>query len=93
MKKYVKPEIYYEEFQMSQSVAACGWDVNSATVETCGAQGDPEFANPEFITMFADSNVCNMFPGQLEQNGNTYQSFFYCYMTGALNDATKAFHS
>ena len=25
MKKYVKPEIYYENFELSQHIADCGW--------------------------------------------------------------------
>lgn len=27
MKKYVKPELYYEHFELTQHIAACGWDV------------------------------------------------------------------
>ena len=27
MKKYVKPELFYEHFELNQHIAACGWDM------------------------------------------------------------------
>lgn len=35
MKKYVKPELFFESFELSQSIAACGIDVNSADEHAC----------------------------------------------------------
>ena len=38
MKTYVKPDVYYENFEMSQHVATCSWDMsNSKDVNNCSA--------------------------------------------------------
>ncbi len=45
MKKYVKPELYYENFELSQHIAACGIDVNfsSGTDYSCNPKLDGSF--------------------------------------------------
>ena len=90
MKKYIKPELYYEEFQMSQSVAACGWNLEFQDVNSCAAVGDMDFGNLP-ITLF--QGHCDVSPEILAVTDKDYQSYFYCYMTGALNDATKVLQS
>ena len=32
MKKYVKPELFYEHFELSQQIAACSYDLDSTTL-------------------------------------------------------------
>lgn len=57
MKTYEKPQIFFESFEVSQHVAACGWDMsNSVTPENCSAVGDSvDFTNPP-ITIFVEGN-------------------------------------
>lgn len=43
MKPYVKPVIIYEQFMLSQSIAACGFDMNLTEAIRCSAVGDDEF--------------------------------------------------
>lgn len=50
MKKYVKPDIYFESFQLTQHIAACGWDLNMATVESCTSDGDNQ-------NVYSDNNI------------------------------------
>lgn len=38
MKKYVKPELFFESFELSQSIAACGIDVNFTSVTDANCQ-------------------------------------------------------
>ena len=42
MKKYVKPEMFYERFELSEHIADCGWEMNSQSVDKCTA--DPDLA-------------------------------------------------
>lgn len=43
MKKYVKPALYYESFELSQNITACGFDMNSTESALCQAYGDKDF--------------------------------------------------
>ncbi len=69
MKKYVKPELFFESYELSQSIAACGWDMNQGDPTTCTAAGDPSFGNPD-ILVFTESN-CELVLDR------------YCYENGA----------
>lgn len=67
MKKvYEKPRVLYESYEMSHSVAACGWGVkNAASLESCGAVYNPEndewgFNYPPGIVIFQNSSVCGV---------------------------------
>lgn len=79
MKQYVKPELYYEDFQLSTSIAVCAFDMNMSDKNSCVAVGDPEYVDPE-IMLYIDGNVCNI--TQVED---------YCYQPGA--DAYRVFNS
>lgn len=74
MKPYVKPELFYENFELSQHIAACAWDMsNSTSVENCSAASDPEWGLPGGITAFyADRSIC--INGPVES---------YCYTNGS----------
>lgn len=55
-KPYVKPQLYYENFELSQHVAACGWDMSNAKKkEDCSALGDTEWGN-EPVVIFIEGN-------------------------------------
>lgn len=56
MKKYEKPRVYIERFELSQHIASCAWDMsNSKNVEECSAVGDPEWDLPA-LNAFLDGN-------------------------------------
>lgn len=60
MKKYEKPEIYIEKFELSQHIAACAWDMsNQNSVESCSATSDAELSGLVGINAFYDENVCS----------------------------------
>ena len=74
MKKYVKPELVYERFELTQHIADCAWELTNATKETCSAQADPDYL-PGFPNLFmSDTNGCILIPGTNYQN--------YCYHDG-----------
>lgn len=73
MKKYVKPELFYERYELSQHIADCQWEMNMAEKETCVAEPDqdPYFLPLSFGTLFSDQPRCDHI--DWEQ---------YCYQTG-----------
>ena len=84
MKSYVKPELFYESFEMNQSIAACGIDVNYGDENSCTPRLDSDFW-PDLgnETVFDDSPRCSMKPSAIE---------VYCYTVGT-SEAGKLFNS
>ena len=77
MKKYVKPELFFEQFELSQHIADCAWELLTPTKDTCSASPDPEWlgwlaGNNLFMN---EQNGCSLIPG--ENYGK------YCYQDGA----------
>jgi len=71
MKKYVKPELVYESFELSQQIAACKFDSNdTANDEGCEFTGYDD-ALGKIITIF--QSHCS----DAENNGFWIES--YCY--------------
>lgn len=88
MKKYVKPDIYFESFQLTQHIAACGWDLNAATVESCTSEGDNQkvYSDNNF---FADAYG----PAFVERNAACkMKTENYCY-TPPSDDMIAVFAS
>ncbi|MBQ7922992.1 MAG: hypothetical protein IJ325_10535 [Clostridia bacterium] len=59
MKKYVKPELIYESFEMSQQIASCDYDSKGTLmdVSNCGFTGSDGFGGT--VTIFNVGNgVC-----------------------------------
>lgn len=75
MKKYVKPELIYERYELSQNIAACAWDVISADQHSCEAVADESiFGFPLNGNLFTTKRGC-------------YYDFYdgvedYCYHAG-----------
>lgn len=65
MKKYVKPELYYERFELTQTIADCAWEVQLNGSYDCVAKGDAKYGLSGKI-LFTEDRHCN-----------TYE---YCYM-------------
>lgn len=73
MKAYVKPELYFESYELSQHIAACGWDLQQNDINNCAAKGDEEnFNNPADVWIFHDP----------QYNCNCTEPDQYCYTNG-----------
>lgn len=86
MKKYVKPDLYFESFQLNQHIAACAYDlVNNNDIDHCFSEGDLHGVYPNLsgvTTFFAGENArCETAPEH------------YCYLTavedGLIDEAFK----
>lgn len=70
-KPYVKPQLYYENFELSQHVAACGWDMsNQSDKSNCTALGDEKLGNFP-VSLFTGTPRCDVVPGDTGES--------YCY--------------
>ena len=84
MKAYVKPDLVYENFELSDSIAVCGFDMSDMnSVETCTAEGDAAFGNAaDGLALFLDANArCQFEPDR------------YCYQPGTTSPADRVFNS
>lgn len=84
MKKYVKPDLTYENFELSQHIAACGIDVNLGDTNSCNPTLDDEFwLELGGTQVFGEGKTCDTDIGVIE---------VYCYTVGT-NEAGKLFNS
>lgn len=81
MKKYVKPELFFERYELSQHIAACDWDLNNATEEACGFKPDPNGSDswyPAETVLALSQPVCNLedycYMNSSSDNYNTFNS-------------------
>ena len=74
MKKYVKPELFYEQFELSQHIADCAWELTSSDRGSCSAQADQKYL-PGLENLFLSEPMCALIPGV------NYGE--YCYQDGA----------
>lgn len=57
MKKYVKPELFFERYELSRHVAACAWDLN--LIEgVCGYKGDETLYLPPIVIINEQTSGC-----------------------------------
>ena len=66
MKKYEKPQIIIECFELSQNVADCTWNMNYSDNGTCTGNG----SDKGLPQLFSDSQGCIVYPDVFED---------YCY--------------
>lgn len=69
MKVYVKPELFYERYELSQHVAACAWDKQ----DNGTFKADAEFGYLDDLYLFTDASLCNV--TNVEE---------YCYTNGEV---------
>lgn len=87
MKPYVKPELFFESYELSQNVASCRWDMmNQTERDVCTAQYDPvgdnSFHEPNMV-LFTDANMkCNVLEEELKDLG-----YDYCYFSATSKNA------
>lgn len=76
MKPYIKPELFYERYEVSQHLADCAWEFQLASdPNTCKATADPAKL-PGLPAIFLDSGKGCVFTDVKE-----YEN--YCYHTSA----------
>ena len=77
MKKYVKPELFFESYELSQTIAACGWDLVKDAEGNTRFLGDPEWGNPQ-ILVFNEASCETVLEGYCYENSsdNIAMSFF-----------------
>lgn len=81
MKAYVKPELFFESYELSQHIAACGWDMSDfQTIENCTAKGDTSYGNPD-VVIYVEGGNC-------ETIGERY-----CYQPGSGSESMQIFNS
>ena len=76
MKKYVKPELFYERYELTEQIADCAWEwVNSRDENNCTLVGDSDNSKHGLagFTIFVNS-ACEITDPTPE---------IYCYTTGA----------
>ena len=81
MKKYVKPELFYEHYELSQHIADCAWELTTLKMdckETGAATADP-LKLPGFPNLFvSEVNGCVLLEAY-------YQDFCYHGGAGGVN--------
>ena len=89
MKAYVKPELFYESFELSQNIAACGWDmINNTDKGSCYAVADGD------ITDGNNNESGAIFPDMVKLfvNEDCTVNEVYCYTNGS-GEWMKVFQS
>lgn len=82
MKKYVKPELFYERYELTKHIADCSWELQSGSDSKCWAKPDDE-DYPGFENLFhAGQTNCKL-------TSDKWQD--YCYHNGA--DGYRLFQS
>ncbi len=58
MKEYVKPELFFESFELSEQIAACKFDSNNSNMDVanCSFTGEDKEWSIAHGTYFIDSN-------------------------------------
>ncbi len=91
MKTYVKPELYFESFELSQHIAACDLKLNSASHLVCRIVGHENNTGSAFWDL--ELELTNSFINEDNCAGNVVgEAEFYCYTNGA-NFLPKFFQS
>ena len=74
MKKYVKPELFYEQFEMAQHIANCGWELQYVA-NACVAKPDVnEWGDYDQLLFASEGQGCTVTNVQ-----------DYCYQNGSDN--------
>lgn len=83
MKKYVKPELFFESFEMTQQIAACQFGLNEDTYsdKNCSFTGVNPADDFEITIFLSSSNAC--------ENSSAES---YCYF-GSTAESFNIFNS
>lgn len=76
MKKYVKPMITLERYELTQNIANCAWELQSGSAESCNATPDSSILAGMNGSLFTETTKdCVYIPGV------NYED--YCYQNGS----------
>lgn len=89
MKTYVKPELYFESFELSQHIAACDLKLKHDNIWNCCVQLHDN--RDGFFGAF-EENFENAFVGNSECKTNVSDFEIFCYTNGA-NSLPRLFQS
>lgn len=73
MKKYVKPEMILERYELSHTIADCAWEIQQGDPSTCLAEGDKKHGLGNYHLFMEGRDGCQYTPEVIE---------FYCYQNG-----------
>ena len=73
MKAYVKPELFYERYELSKHIADCAWELNSGSTEDCNLYYGDSGKNLGDFILFSSDLGCNLTEDATEM---------YCYQAG-----------
>ena len=59
MKKYVKPELFYERYELTEQIAACVWDLNQAQ-GSCGYGGGEGSGYTDWVIIEGEIAGCEL---------------------------------
>ena len=80
MKKYVKPEMFFEQFELSQHIADCMLEYDgSRDANTCIAYTDPDFWGSSYPVFIAANTSCK----------EKFETYCYTSGTGGMNTFTS----
>ena len=82
MKKYVKPELILEHYELSNTIADCSFEIQLGDPSSCVANGDHEDGLGNCVLFMNKEQGCVHTPDIFE---------FYCYQNGA--DGGNVFNS
>lgn len=74
MKKYVKPMLTLERFELSQNIANCAWELNLASQDDCVAYADKAIFGDMNGFLFTKARACTY------KTDDGYED--YCYQNG-----------
>ena len=77
MKKYVKPELFYESFELSQQIAACDFDSNDTSTDS-GCQFTGDATRLPNLAEMGVTGIVTIFTSGCRGN-NMIQYEAYCY--------------
>ena len=77
MKKYVKPELIYESFELSQQIAACDYDSKNTAndVGVCGFTGKNPITGADMTIFLPGNNFCTTEAQEYCYHGSTGNSW------------------
>lgn len=82
MKKYVKPELFYERYELSQHIADCGWELKDPEGNLTWGQGGACKAYPD-SKKWGEGYTETLFTEGIGCTIDSRVSQDYCYQTGS----------
>lgn len=84
MKKYVKPELILEHYELSNTIAACAFDLTLSDSSSCTATGSSADGMGGVVLFLNKEMGCLHDPKIFE---------FYCYQNGSGDGGANVFNS